>query len=565
MFFEAGMSTTGPPDVGHHLAPSADESGSVGLVPRNPGPLSGAIPKNAKSVSGAGCGQEDPGPSLAPDNPVTREEQPVAVDGVALSSQAAEDQVAIINEMCKHVENVMRAFDSQDVQQLPSEASKALSQLKGKMVLFAGRTPLLGVKDSTRHGHSSEGSGLSGSGSDGESSVCSQPPAKVVPKIENGVSSFANGSGQLVSLKNLNLTLEERLIGALERLDLRRVPAPEPYDRSSGQSFSAFLVLFEDYCRHSFKGSESLWVAELGRFLTGDMYRAFNAHKSPDDSYLVVKTKLLKWYSESKSRREAGSKAMFTRASMRVDESVRLYAARLENLFRSAFPGGKVESSKTLLEKFLKSIPRKYRKQIKSALSWGEAFSGKSLGWSQVVKLVGGLEEALASDKSSDDEESAFEVMRSVARPISVNKREASTQCNSAGEVLMPQTHSEQQQVLSREQSGSRFQPVGFGERERQLTAVCHFCGKLGHMQRDCRRKHGLCLVCGSRDHQVAECPRRFSERQGNYSSPERSRQGDGSRTGEARRRVSFGEVQTGDESDSLNWSRPAWRGSLRS
>ena len=29
---------------------------------------------------------------------------------------------------------------------------------------------------------------------------------------------------------------------------------------------------------------------------------------------IVIKTKLLKWYEKSKERREAGSKAMFTRA-----------------------------------------------------------------------------------------------------------------------------------------------------------------------------------------------------------------------------------------------------------
>ena len=483
-------------------------------------------------------------------------------------SQAPEDQVAIINEMCRHVEQVMDAFDAQDTSHLPSEASRALDQLKGKMVLFASQGSASGPGADDGQGHSKNESESSASGAESDLSEVSNAVVRRASSEEskfNSVAGHKSGVGELGLLRMTNASLEERLVVALEKLDLRTVPAPEPYDRASGQSFSTFLALFEDYCCHSFKGSQTLWVAELGRYLVGEMHQAFTAHKLPGDSYAVVKDKLLKWYEESKLQREAGSRAAFSRASMGVDESVRLYAARLENLFRRAFPKGKVESSRTLLDKFLKSIPRKYRKQIKSALSLACAVGGQSLGWSRVVKLVGGLEEALASEKSSDEEpSSSWSVMRSSIRPVAVNQREAATQYNLGREDASHLSRGPVEQSQSVERREPIFQPVGFGERERQLATVCHYCRKLGHIQRDCRRKNGLCLVCGSGDHQVASCPRRQAEGRGESFRLRAHSSEELSRPGEASRRVSFGEARLLGESDQLNSRRPAWRESPR-
>ncbi|HEV7738742.1 MAG TPA: hypothetical protein VGO47_15380, partial [Chlamydiales bacterium] len=34
----------------------------------------------------------------------------------------------------------------------------------------------------------------------------------------------------------------------------------------------------------------------------------------------------------------------------------------------------------------------------------------------------------------------------------------------------------------------------------------CFFCGKFGHMQKDCRRKNGTCLKCGQSGHMARDC-----------------------------------------------------------
>ena len=538
------------PPGGQSVVTAADSGGSsLGAIPKVPSSVVALpVPEGASALA----------------HPKTNETPACRTD-----SQAPEDQVAIVNEMCRHVEQVMEAFGAQDTSCMPTEASRALEKLKGKMVLFASGDSTSALAGDNGRVDSGSGSEFSCSGADSDSSAVSHAGVKRTPTTE---SKFSPAVGQkpsfdgLRSLRMTNASLEERLVVALEKLDLRTVPAPEPFDRSSGESFSAFLLLFEDYCRHSFRGSQTLWVAELGRHLVGEMHRAFLAHKASGDSYDEVKNKLLSWYKESKKRREAGSRAAFCRASIGMEESVRLYAARLENLYRRAFPQGRVESSRTLLDKFLKSVPRKYKKQIKSALSQAQAFNSRSLGWSQVVKLVGGLEEALASEKSSDEEPSSWSVMRSSVRQASVGQREAATQYNPGGEDLQPSNSCPRELSQSAERREPIFQSVGFGERERQLATVCHFCRKLGHFQRDCRRKNGLCLVCGSGDHQVASCPQRQADgRNRNFSPSNRSRSfQELSSVGETPRRVSFNDARTGGEADQLNLRRPVWRESHR-
>src|SRR3984885_5659762 len=35
---------------------------------------------------------------------------------------------------------------------------------------------------------------------------------------------------------------------------------------------------------------------------------------------------------------------------------------------------------------------------------------------------------------------------------------------------------------------------------------TCHHCGRFGHMEKDCRRKLGLCLRCGKAGHVAKDC-----------------------------------------------------------
>jgi len=50
-------------------------------------------------------------------------------------------------------------------------------------------------------------------------------------------------------------------------------------------------------------------------------------------------------------------------------------------------------------------------------------------------------------------------------------------------------------------------------KRQQQPPApkIYNFCKRSGHIQRECRRANGWCLICGAKDHEVAGCPSRIA------------------------------------------------------
>ena len=137
------------------------------------------------------------------------------------------------------------------------------------------------------------------------------------------------------------------LVAALNRLDSRTYPKPEPFDSASGVSFDEFLLEFEEYCSNTFRGGSDRWIGELGRYLKGEMRAVFLTQKIPGDSYQAVKTKLRKWLKDSKEIYESDTKQRFKKAQWQPSESMWLYASRLEQPFRMAYPSKSVDSSKT--------------------------------------------------------------------------------------------------------------------------------------------------------------------------------------------------------------------------
>ena len=352
---------------------------------------------------------------------------------------------------------------------------------------------------------------------------------------EPGIQLHSTQDGPLRFRSEREPLSHEDLLRAISRLDMRSVPKPGVYDSSTGQSFRQFLHTFEEYCQNTFRGSSSLWIGELGRFLKGEMLQAFNALQVSGDSYDTIKRKLLQWQKDSKESFEANAKEKFATATKLPTESLRLYAARLEKSFRLAFPRRQTEQSATLRDKYFKSIPLEFQLQLQSARSIALTMNGTEMTWTNILALASRFDaqrtdftkmQASGEIYSNREEshgfndrpvkpgpvtfyaESSEPRVYQVSTPQRVSRSQGRYTDSHDRSITTPGLYRQQKSA-----TGYQEPTVQPGHRARSQTrpGKCSYCRKEGHVDKDCWKRRGCCLVCGSESHRIANCPKRRS------------------------------------------------------
>ena len=371
------------------------------------------------------------------------------------------------------------------------------------------------------------------------------------------------------------------LVSALSRLDSRTYPRPDPFDSSSGASFEQFLLEFEEYCGHTFRGSPDRWIGELGRFLKGEMQEVFLMQKIPGDSYQSVKAKLLKWLKDSRETYEHDAKLRFKMAQWRPTESMRLYASRVEQLFRIAYPSKPVESSKTLRNKYFDTVPEEFRTHLESCRLYSYTIAEKELTWTNILVLasrydmqhtpkkivepdnsvwlgVSSQEEKIPHAYSSVTpyvEEPVNYIWQAASRPgsrgaVPVTLSRPTTRSHPICPRESGTLHSDSKADIGIIEVGARG---GFLQERVEYpsnSSACNFCGRAGHFSDICRRRLGTCLICGDGTHQIANCPQR---RRARDYHPDQSLPSGSSRNS-ARTREDPSQPSRGEGARKLNW-----------
>lgn len=293
---------------------------------------------------------------------------------------------------------------------------------------------------------------------------------------------------------------------AMDRLDSRRVPAPEKFDESSGSDLKNYLKKFEIYCKHNFRGEEEFWVDELERQLTGELLAVFKIMKAHDDSYREVKEKLLDHYKELRESRKNKRRAVFRSMTYNKGETVYLYSARLEKQFKIAYPNHDVKNSKTLQTKFVESLPKKVRAPLKSHMLTYRMANVKST-WKVFQKWA----------RCYDSEQLSNSTDADPVEEIVINIGDGNTYKNSVRPRL-----NDRYENNSSGQTPASGAPIetkisnNWSTNGNNSRLQCQYCSKYGHAANSCRVKLKLCLLCGANDHFVRSCP---------YSSDDRRRQ----------------------------------------
>ena len=288
---------------------------------------------------------------------------------------------------------------------------------------------------------------------------------------------------------------------------------PNVYSLDSGRSFRAFLSTFECYCVRRFgRDTQDEWSVELGRLLTGEILEVFEMTGGADRPYQMLAQELKEYASRQEDRLAAERQYLFQQASPLPGESLRRYALRLGRLFHRAFPKQPTEDSTVLCYKFMSSISVPAAKDLEKMLSVIKRCTGRAeVTWSVLVDTL---------EPDTYAERVKAPPTASPPAPVWVG--------SGANPKSMPQEKMAKTALTIEPQRPSRPKPAPTII-PRQLPEpsrlVCTWCGRPGHLEKECWRRLGLCLGCGSDQHFVSGCPRQHrspsaSRRSGGTGSP---------------------------------------------
>ena len=264
------------------------------------------------------------------------------------------------------------------------------------------------------------------------------------------------------------------------------VVTPQVFDGSGKQTLGNFLNGYERYFRSKYDGTQRECSQELARFLEGDVKKAFNALDGSQRKYRDLKPALLQWFRAQSVGRSHRYQAEFRQLTMKTGETYKLYCMRLEEVANRAFPGDKKECAKQLKKKIMRTTPSSFvrclekKEDLKVMLNLG-----KSITWGEIIQIAERQDRKHFKMQLLEDSEDEL--------PARLDKMKC--QVTGVDEELEPVST----KIF---QNSQRGRVTSGGPR------TCAHCGRLGHMEQNCWRKKGACIICGSAEHGIKNCPK---------------------------------------------------------
>ena len=293
----------------------------------------------------------------------------------------------------------------------------------------------------------------------------------------------------------------------------REVLSPGKFDSATGYSLGRFLKSYERYFDAKFFGSDQGKAQHLAQFLSGTVKRAYDAMRGGNIKYPKLKEKLLSWYSSEKIDSRQAKLGKFMACQMMRDDSFTIYCIRLEQLAELAFPDNPQDRDRQLCRRFRQTVPPHFIAQLDFAQTTLSIVGDCRMDWVQIKKIAETLDKRVHEQKV---DEQYFSEDADLA--ICLNRyggMEDPHDYQTRGGRYSPPMPS---RVFSKKRDVSfadgRQRSGGSPGRDntipsRRAGKSCYWCGRAGHIEKDCWRKTGKCLACGDPDHTVSGCPRR--------------------------------------------------------
>jgi hypothetical protein len=199
------------------------------------------------------------------------------------------------------------------------------------------------------------------------------------------------------------------------RIDYRRMPEHHKYDEEAGQDLVKFVESFGTYCKENFRGENKLWIGELEKHLSGKTLEAFKTVIDVEDTFRVAVGKLCDWYENSSDLRRKKYKKKFQATKFITGESLFFFCARLEKNYKLAYnkQPGQLQTSESLRDKFLESVPKSVRKLVNSQIL-SYKLEGKRITWKTFKEYCSHID--VIREQKSDNETDGEEIVINIGQ-----------------------------------------------------------------------------------------------------------------------------------------------------
>src|SRR6201990_597320 len=166
---------------------------------------------------------------------------------------------------------------------------------------------------------------------------------------------------------------------------------PAKFNPDTDQDLKVFFREFEEYCTVLYPTQKQDWLRLLGSYLQSSYLFLYHQLHKADKSYDEIKRNLLDLFTNVDTVRRERAVQDFMIAKMRKNETVRIFAIRLLDLAKKAYPTTSDYDCKehdTLRQVFLSALPTAINKEITTYLRNHEWLSGNKVSFDQLVNLA---------------------------------------------------------------------------------------------------------------------------------------------------------------------------------
>lgn len=292
-----------------------------------------------------------------------------------------------------------------------------------------------------------------------------------------------------------------------------RVPPPLPFDPKYCSDLNHFFNQFEKYCDSVYPKARSEWARVLDRFLTGEAKAVYDSVDGGRKDYDFVKEKLVDIFLSKPDNVDERVNKFFAALRMPV-EGIKIYALRLEELVKNAFPNVDRMSRDNLLRvKIQSSLSDDVKFQVNLRLS-----NNSNLSLRQYLDMVSGIE-ACVQGREVERMKAAVQEMnlsKQSACNIAVVEKSDMEEQKKTGAIKKYASYRRNEQFCTickwnnhvsedcyyrNDKSSSNFQANS------HKNLFCTYCKKPNHTYDRCYLRLGLCVICQDSSHIAANCP----------------------------------------------------------